>query len=494
VPELAGARQEESIMKKFLTVLAVVAVVVAGGGYGLYKINNPEFEDLYSYYLSQDTVPVGKTAVFLIGLHTTEDYEPSWWYNIYQHVAHVNIPWPVRTMTLRDRGVSLVDPDQYYSQEEFEPTRLIDRHGSEYDVDKVPYIEKYRQGLVKWQPPKESRHGDTGSWVMEGRSDGTPTPAGKRMNLAKIWYYGKGIKQQKIPADYQSQRIYDIAFSMLNERYPGVPYTVSDTMDPYLWHKNIFDLLDSGVETLVLTSNMVMYSDYEDFHNGFLHSVEIVREWEAENGHDIKIIIASPMGYQKAMREGYQLILRDKLDTLPDGVSVKMVWSIHGMPWLAKPNESWLKMAPKYTEAMVAETEEIFEDYNFSRTEVMIGQDHFADHYWDPEEKGPYISTNRGYVDGVEDGFDYVLSIPIEFYNENTDTLFTHALLNYENFPGYDVYNEIDYPDWDKPYTSHFVINDTDIFYLGVPTGDRYRPYVAQALFSSIDEVLSQSE
>jgi hypothetical protein len=481
-------------MKKVLIGLGAIVVCIVIGGYSLFKINNPEFEDLYSYYLNQDTAPVGKTAVFLIGLHTPEDYEPSWWYNIYQHVAHVNIPWPIRTMATRDRGVSLVDPDQYYSQEEFEPTRLVDRHGNEHDVDKVPYIEKYRQGLVKWQPPAASRHGDTGDWVMEGRSDGIPTPAGKRMNLAKNWYYDKGIKQRKIPADYQSQRIYELAFGLLNESYPGVSYAVSDTLDPYLWHKKIFDLLDSGVETLVLTSPMVMYSDYEDFHNGFLHSFEIVREWDAENDRDIKLIIAPPMGHQKAMRDGYLLILKDKLDTLPEGADVKIVWSIHGMPWLAKPNESWLKMAPQYTEAITADAVALLAEYNFSRTEVVIAQDHFADHYWDPEEKGPFVSTNKGYVNGVEDGFDYVLSIPIEFYNENTDTLFTHAMLNFENFPGYDVYNEIDYPDWDKPYTNHYVIEETDIFYLGVPTGDRYRPYVAKALFDSLDAVLSQSE
>ncbi|MDP7041690.1 MAG: hypothetical protein QGF91_03455, partial [Gammaproteobacteria bacterium] len=87
---------------------------------------------------------------------------------------------------------------------------------------------------------------------------------------------------------------------------------------------------------------------------------------------------------------------------------------------------------------------------------------------------------------------DYVKSIPIEFYNENTDTLFSHAMSNYENFPGFDVYNEIDYPDWEKPYTSHFEIDGTQIDYLGIPTGDRYRPYIAEALFNTFDAILSQ--
>lgn len=95
--------------------------------------------------------------------------------------------------------------------------------------------------------------------------------------------------------------------------------------------------------------------------------------------------------------------------------------------------------------------------------------------------------------DGVEDGYDYVLNVPIEFYNENTDTLFYHAMVNYENFCGYSVYHKIDYPDLDVPYTKHFVIDGTDITYWGIPTGDRYRPFVAQAMFDALDAVLSRS-
>ncbi len=47
-------------------------------------------------------------------------------------------------------------------------------------------------------------------------------------------------------------------------------------------------------------------------------------------------------------------------------------------------------------------------------------------------------------------------------------------------------------PGWDVPYTKHLVIDDTDIYYLGIPTGDRYRPYVAQAMFDSLNSVLSR--
>lgn len=476
-------------MKKFLVGVAAAVIVVAISGYATFKIMNSPPEDLYSYYIEQDFKPEGKSAVFLIGLSTTEDFDQTWWYNVFQHVAHARIPWPVRNAAMADQGIALMDPDNYYATEKFEPTRLVDRFGNDRDMDAVPYIEKYRRGLVEWVPPSESIHLDTGSWIYRGRQDGIPSAAGKRINQAKYWYYGHGMKQKKIPAEYQSRKIREMAFAELEEKYPSVPYYHADTMDPYQWRKKIFDLLDAGAETLILMSTMVVYSDYEDFHNGFLHSVEYVREWEAANDREIKVIIAPPMGYQKAMRDGYLLILKDKLDTLPTGADVKLVWSIHGMPWLAMPNESWLKMAPRYKDAMIAGAEALLATYDFGRTEVVISQDHFADHYWDPD--GLSLSTNKAYTDGVEDGYDFVLNIPIEFYNENTDTLFYHAMVNYENFPGYSVYNQIDYPDWDQPYTKHFEIDGTQIDYLGIPTGDRYRPYVAQALFASLDSVLS---
>ena len=479
-------------MKKALLVIIAVLAVICGGGYGLFKYKNrgPSI-DLYSYFLNQDAVPEGKTAVFIIGLSMTEDYEPSWWYNIYQHLAHNIIPWPARNFALADAGIALMDPDRDYSTVEFEPSSLVDRFGHENDIDGVPFIEKYRRGEVKWSPAPESIHLGTGNFLYEGRKDGIPSASGKVMNSARLWYYGRGITGSKLPAAWQQERVYDLVYAQLAANHPDVDHRQADTMNPHEWRTEIFELLDGGAETMVLMSPMTIYSDYEDFNNGFLHSVEYIREWEALNDRRVKIIIAPPMGHFKALRDGYRLMLTDKLDTLPAGASVKMIWSVHGMPWAAFPNESWLKVSPAFTEPLIAETEALLARYDFGRTETVLSQDHFADHYWDPEEKS--LATHRAYREGVEAGYDYVLNLPIEFYNENSDTLFYHAMVNYEGFPGYDVYDVVDYPKskWDEPYTKHFRLENTDIHYLGVPTGPRYRPYVAQSMYDALDSVLS---
>jgi hypothetical protein len=481
-------------MKKFLIISATLVLAVVIGAYGTFKYKNRKHgPDVYAMYQTQDPVPQGKTGIFLIGLSTTEDFDPTWWHNIFAHIAHVRIPWPMRIAATADRGVALMDPNRDYSTEEFVPTSLVDRHGNGRDMGATPYIELYKQGQVQWVPPRESIHLDTGYFVYTGRQDGIPTTAGKTIGYARLWYWGRGIEGKKIPAEHQQQIVNDYAVAKLAEKYPEVEFQQADTMKPWLWRKKIFDMLDSGIETFVLSSPMVVYSGYEDFNNGFQHSVEYVYEWEQLNGRDIKIVIAPPLGYSKSIRDGYLLMMKDKLDTIPAGSSVKMVWSIHGMPWRAFPNEPWLEVAPGYRDVLVEESKQVLMQYDLSRVEVVVSQDHFADHYWDPDHLS--LATNKAYTDGVADGFDHVLNLPIEFNNENTDTLFYHAMVNYENFPGYSVYDQIEYPKemWDQPYTKHFEIDGTQIDYLGVPVGPRYSPYIGQALFDSWGKVLSRS-
>jgi len=481
-------------MKKFLLGALILALTIGISGYGTIKYQNRKHgPDVWAMFQAQDPTPVGKTGLFVIGLSTPEDFEPSWWYNIFSHIAHARIPWPARNFAMADNGIALMDPDRDYAREEFVPASLVDRMGRDRDMDSIPYIEKWRRGEVSWVPPRESIHLSTGYWLYTGRQDGIPSTAGKTIGYARLWYWGRGINGKKIPAEHQQNKVYDMAFGQLKRKYPDVLYHQADTMDLHEWRSEIFELLDSGVETLVLSSPMVVYSDYEDFDNGFKHSVEYIEEWVQANGRDIKIVVAPPMGHFKPIRDGYLLMLKDALDTLEPGVSVKMVWSVHGMPWSAMPNEHWLEMAPAYRDVLVEESKALLAQYDFSRVEVVVSQDHFADHYWDPE--GESLATNKAYTDGVAAGFDHVLNLPIEFYNENSDTLFYHAMVNYENFPGYSVYEVIDYPKsaWNTPYTKRFEIDGTEIEYLGVPTGNRYRPFVAQAMFDAWDAILSGS-
>jgi hypothetical protein len=168
---------------------------------------------------------------------------------------------------------------------------------------------------------------------------------------------------------------------------------------------------------------------------------------------------------------------------------VKLVVSVHGMAWDLVPNEAWIELSPMYTEPMMEDVTELVKNYNFSRVEVVQSQDHFADPYYNPD--GKYLSTNRAFLEGIEDDFDYVVNLPIEFFVENTDTMFSHAMFNFEGFEDFDRYETINYTDWSIPYTKEFLVDGTHVIYNGLPVG-KYNQPIIEAFYQALDSLLSQ--
>ena len=122
---------------------------------------------------------------------------------------------------------------------------------------------------------------------------------------------------------------------------------------------------------------------------------------------------------------------------------------------------------------------------------MVLCQDEFASHVWDHDDK--YLSTNEAYWNAINDGYDYVIGLPIEFFAENTDSLFYHAIKNYEGFDDYRIYDPFDYPDWSVPFTMEFQQGKTRVIYNGVPVG-KYQPYVVEAFYLAIDSILKQKK
>jgi hypothetical protein len=79
----------------------------------------------------------------------------------------------------------------------------------------------------------------------------------------------------------------------------------------------------------------------------------------------------------------------------------------------------------------------------------------------------------------------------MEFLAENTDTLYSHAMFNFEFFPTYDIYEPIDYPDWCVPYTREFKVEDTIIVYNGVPAV-KYNGPLIEGYTQALEEILRQ--
>jgi hypothetical protein len=480
---------------RILKILAIAIIVVVAGGYGSFKYVNRTPAQLvepnyFSYYKNQDTVPEGKVGLFITSLIMPETMREVDFYTLALKPMQY-IPWPMRNMARADRGVQLIDPDRFYEFEPFTPAKLVDPSGNDRDLDGVPYVDKFHWGEVEWVPPSATRHLDHGYFLLPSRNGGMPTIAAKLINKARHYYYapGKGSLQGTIPHKPGMKLIVDAAVERMQQKYGDLPYRWVTAEDFGRARAAMYSLLDEGVDTILLSAPAPIYSHHEEFNGGFKHAMHYIHEWQEQNGKHIKVIMAPQLGDFDITQQTWVNMLQDRLNTLPAGADVKVVMSIHGMAWDLTPNEAWIELAPPYVNETLTVLTETLEGYDFGRKEVVQSQDHFADPHNNPD--GKYLSTNMAFWDGINDGFDYVINVPIEFFVENTDTLYSHAMFNFEHFPTYDLYEPIDYPDPSKPYTREFKVEDTLVIYNGVPAGDYNKPII-EAYTQALDSILSQ--
>ena len=478
-------------MKRWQKVLGTVVIIIGLlAGIVVYKNQPPQLAkpNYYEYYKTQDTKPDGKVGILIIHLVLPEDMHEEEYYNI-TFKALQYIPWPIREIVTADKGTLLLDAQKPYEFEEFVPTDLRDSKGGDTASDGETYMQKYEQGELTWVPPSETRHLDHGYFLYEAQKGDMPTMTSKVITKARLYYYGIGVSNHKSPHEAGSRIIAEETMKLVTEQYGDIPWrwTSSELFDQT--HQYVNELLDSGVDTLIIASPAPIFSHHEEFNGSYRHAMHYVHEWEKENGKEIKVIFSQQLGDFDILRDAYLNMLRDRLDTLPADASVQVVVSVHGMPWDAVPHEAWLELAPKYRDGMVRDAKTMLEEYPFPKQSVIQSQDHFADPYNNPN--GTYLSTNTAFWDAIHEDYDYVINLPIEFFAENTDTMFAHAMYNFEGFPNFNRYETIEYNDWSVPYTREFIVEGTHIIYNGLPVGDYNKP-ILMAFYESLAVILDQ--
>jgi protoheme ferro-lyase len=309
---------------------------------------------------------------------------------------------------------------------------------------------------------------------------------------AKNYYYapGKGFSDGRVPHEAGNRHIVFSAMEKLEAKHGDIPWAWVTADNFTMARQAMFDLLDEGIDTVILAAPRPVYSHHEEFNGSIKHAMHYIHEWQEENDHkEIKMIISPELSFFDPMFEVHPAIIRDNLKDIPEGSSVKLVLSVHGMPWEKVPHEGWIKLAPRFVDRAMEEATRVMADYDFSRVEIVQSQDHFADPHNNPN--GTYLSTNMAFWDGVRDKFDYILHVPIEFFAENTDTMFYHDMANFEFFDEYDVYETVEYTDWSKPYRKKVVQDGTTVIYGGVAAGPFADPII-EAFFQSLDSIVSQ--
>ncbi len=477
----------------FKTVLAVFLSVVVVSVASFFYMNRtpPQLKEpnYFNYYKNQDLVVEGKVGIFISHLIMPEDMAAVDFHNLAMKTKQY-IPWPPKLLFDKDDGVVLMDEDRFYEFEEFVPTKLIDADGKDKDIDGTLYIVKYHEGLIEWVPPRRSLYLSPGNFLMKTRKMGMPTVSSKLINKANLYYYsGKGIVNGKIPHAAGNYEIASKAMAQIQKKYGPIPWRWITAEDFGAARTQMRSLLDEGVDTVILAPPRPTYSHHEEFNGSFKHAFEYIHEWEEEHHKEIKVILLPQLSEFPIIRQAYLQMLSDRLATFPIASSVKIVVSIHGMAWDLVPHEAWLELSPTYVEPMMEDVKAMMSRYDFNRMEIVKSQDHFADPYYNPD--GKYLSTNTAFLDGIRDGFDYVVNLPIEFFVENTDTMFSHAIFNFEGFEDFDRYKTINYTDWSIPYTREFFVDGTQVIYNGLPVG-KYNKPIIEAFYQAMDSVLKQ--
>jgi protoheme ferro-lyase len=446
--------------------------------------------DYYEYYINQDAQPVGRIGVFVSHLVLPETFRLEDFITVASK-TYQYIPWPIRELVKLDKGVVLLDRQRYYEFAEFEPTDLVDHTGSSFDIDGTAYIDKYHAGEIEWLAPGDT-HLSHGAFIYKGRAAGMSRVEAKLSVKARNYYYapGKGFHDGRVPHEAGNRYIVYQALEKLEKKYGPVPWRWVTADNRSMAREAMFGLLDEGIDTLILAAPRPVYSHHEEFNGSIKHAMHYVKEWQALNGHkEIKMIISPELSLFEPLYQTHTNILRDNLKDIPAGASLKLVLSVHGMPWDKVPHEGWLKLAPRYVERSMAEAAKVLEEYDFKRVQIVQSQDHFADPHNDPA--GKYLSTNKAFWDGIEDGYDYVLNIPLEFFAENTDTMFYHDMANYEFFDDYDVYDTVEYTDWSKPWRKRLSQGGTVVVYGGLAAQEFSGP-VIDAFYMALDSIVSQ--
>ena len=477
--------------QKIVCGIAAFFILSALSLYATYTVKNRPAElrepNYFTYYQQQDTRPQGKVAIFISQMILPENYDEEVYYNVFYKPLTI-IPWPIREFLKADNGTPLYDAERYFEQQPFTPTRLIDHRGNDTDIDGIPYVEKYRQGKISFVEGSDAA--TPGYFLFGERKAGMPTRAAAFMAKAQVYYHrpGAGLTDGRNPEEASIKALVNATMDKVQEKYGAVEWRWANAEKYDEARAAMFELLDGGADTIVFAPPRPIMSHYEEFNASVRLGMEYIAEWEAANNKKIKAIIAPQLSDFPELRVAYLNLLRDQLDAVPAGKSVKVVASFHGMPWELVSNEAWLTLSKPYLAAMRTDIETILQqEYQFSRYKAVICQDYFAD------MTDMYQSTNDAFWQAIEQNYDYVFNLPIEFITENTDTLFAHALMNFRGFDSFDVYQAIDYQDWEQPLIRRFTQNDTTVIYTSVPVG-KYRQPLVDAHFRSIDSILSQSQ
>ncbi|MFQ3594952.1 MAG: hypothetical protein SNJ63_02425, partial [Sphingomonadaceae bacterium] len=282
--------------------LALVSGAVLGAGFIAFLIflmNQPRgwpfHWDAYRAVQQQpaDAVAEGRTGVIVVALLQPATFETGFTENFIRKLFEVAVPWPVNRLAARDRGVALIDPTRPDATEPFAPRQLMAFDGRTEDWDGIPFVEKYRRGLVQWVPPSKTVAGDIGTFLYPDRKGGTASPAQRAMLKARALYYAR-LPQGYLPQRDQTLAMVEAAAADLAEHPSVVRTAVYDAFAPLAAEQALTALLDEGLDTLVIASALPIHSAFEEYRGAYPRLKKQVDAWAERTGRAPPKLLFAP--------------------------------------------------------------------------------------------------------------------------------------------------------------------------------------------------------
>ena len=455
-------------MKKiWLVVFALVLIML------LSRLFSTTQDDMhYRRYWHQDRMVEGKPGVLFTALGQPEHYEFDFFDRYLTQIFHAAFPPALKPFIMADRGTVLRDPGNLEASEEFTPHKLVDCFGSEKNEEGEPYSDLE----VEWVEPQDEE--SPGHFLWKEHKNGYIDIVEKVSIKICNSYYGR-MPGNKVPYMHQHEAIFNDLEGYLAKEFPGVPMRWALAMYPESIEEAVDELIHENVDTIVACDFFHVYSSLEEFNSLF----EEIKDAVAERA---KLIFTPFPGAYASYRKAYVTMAQDEILPLPKKDKKLLLLTRHGFPEI--PGDPYPELANVYYLNMKKEIEAVIPGTN---TLIVLADTDFAGEDMDPDEKR--LSSFEALEMALEDGYDHVIFLLVDFPSENTDSLFAHPAESLE--PLHFKYNgEVPYPDFDKPFRLELKKGKTRVVSAGCPVGDRYRPHISRGIFDAVATVLRQEE
>jgi protoheme ferro-lyase len=236
-------------------------------------------------------------------------------------------------------------------------------------------------------------------------------------------------------------------------------------------------LIHKGADTIVACDLFHVYSSLEEFNSLFPEIKDAVAE-------RAKVIFTPFPGAYASYRRAYVEMALDEIAELPAEDKKMIALTRHGFPEI--PGDPYPELARVYYRNL---KDEIINTAADNNTIVLYADTDFAGEDMDPDHKR--LASFEALEMGLEERYDHIIFLLVDFMSENTDSIFAMPLETFEPLH-YSYGDRIPYEDFSKPFRTVLTSGPSRMVVAGTPVGERYRPFVSRGVFDAIATVLNE--